>query len=219
MNKILLSGLAGLAVINAAVAVPSPADRRALCEKHPEKYVWVEKTETCVPINPCKSDNSSIVEAYCNKTFANVQLGNWTKGLKLARAYVERNLGTSVIGDGRRIRKNIDISTFGQDYIPCETSDGGYVVFEFDDLSDWTRSDILEGSIKGACKIFGDLGILYHIHEKNTYTCPNVDNENDCTTVAELASDVSDRIIQSEYVNSTNDIGESYWKCVLRPID
>ena len=172
-----------------------------------------------MPINPCKSDNSSIVEAYCNKTFANVQLGIWTGGLKLVRAYVERNLGTSVIGDSRSIRKNIDISTFGQDYIPCKTADGGYVVFEFDDLRDRTRSDILEGAIKGACKVFGDLNMLYSIHEKNRYTCPNVDNENDCTTVAELASGMSDTIIQSEYVNAQNDIGDTYWECMLRPVD
>lgn len=65
MKKTLLSVIAGLAVINVASAVPSPADRKALCEKHPEKYVWVERDQFCAPINPCKSDNQSVQLAYC----------------------------------------------------------------------------------------------------------------------------------------------------------
>lgn len=65
MKKTLLSLLAGIAVIGSASAVPSPEDRKALCEKHPEKYVWVEKDQFCVPINPCESDNVEIKRAYC----------------------------------------------------------------------------------------------------------------------------------------------------------
>ena len=45
MKKTLLSVGAALAVIGSACAVPSVSDRKALCEGHPDKYVWVEKSE------------------------------------------------------------------------------------------------------------------------------------------------------------------------------
>jgi len=65
MKKTLLSILAGLAVIGSASAVPGPEERMELCKKHPEKYVWVEKTQACIPINPCESNNPDIFSAYC----------------------------------------------------------------------------------------------------------------------------------------------------------
>lgn len=66
MKKTLLSILATIAVIGSASAVPSPADRKALCEKHPDEYVWVEKTEACVPVNPCTPGvNEQIRQTYC----------------------------------------------------------------------------------------------------------------------------------------------------------
>lgn len=65
MKKTLLSILAMMAVVNAASALPTPDDRKALCDKHPDKYVWVEKTKSCIPINPCKSNDEQIVRSYC----------------------------------------------------------------------------------------------------------------------------------------------------------
>ncbi len=66
MKKTLLSVTAALAVIGSACAAPSVEDRKALCEKYPDKYVWVAKDEMCVPINPCLSDNERMRHAYCD---------------------------------------------------------------------------------------------------------------------------------------------------------
>ena len=75
MKNVLLSALAGLAVINAASAAPSVEQRKEMCEKHPDKYVWVEKNSACIPINPCASTNESIKSSYCDEvTFADVRL-------------------------------------------------------------------------------------------------------------------------------------------------
>lgn len=73
MKKTLLSVLAGFAVIGSAIAAPSPEDRKALCEKHPEKYVWVEKDQFCAPKYPCASKEGDIRNAYCIYTFYNAE--------------------------------------------------------------------------------------------------------------------------------------------------
>lgn len=60
MKKTLLSVIAGLAVIGSA-----NAGIKETCLEHPDKLVWVEKTQRCVPINPCLSDDKEIHDAYC----------------------------------------------------------------------------------------------------------------------------------------------------------
>ena len=55
MKKTLLSVIAGLAVIGSA-----NAGIKETCLEHPDKLVWVEKTQRCIPINPCKSDDREI---------------------------------------------------------------------------------------------------------------------------------------------------------------
>ena len=60
MKKTLLSVAAGLAVVGAA-----NAGIKETCLEHPDKLVWVEKTQRCIPINPCKSDDKEIHDAYC----------------------------------------------------------------------------------------------------------------------------------------------------------
>ena len=68
MKKTLLSVLAGLAVIGSASAAPTPEDRMALCDLLIQKgtHVWVEKTEACIPADPCGNGvNDTIRSAYC----------------------------------------------------------------------------------------------------------------------------------------------------------
>ena len=63
--------LLGLTICGSAFAA-SVEDRKAFCDKYPDKYVWVRKTEECIPINPCLSSNESIKNLYCNIVFQNV---------------------------------------------------------------------------------------------------------------------------------------------------
>ena len=212
MKKTLLSVIAGLAVINAASAVPSPADRKALCEKHPEKYVWVEKTEACVPINPCKSDNSAIQEAYCIRVFKNVQLGNWTEGVVAVKAYLQKYLAVNMTSSNLKLRQQMDTSLFGQDYIPAKTSDGGYVVFEFDDLSDIAGGDSYDGAVESACIIQGGMTTFVTTEGKGLY-CLNM-KETDCSDISELASSIlRDVLFTSEYKEDFMLGGKVYMGC------
>ncbi|MCR4918074.1 MAG: hypothetical protein K5912_03985 [Alphaproteobacteria bacterium] len=68
MKKTLLSALAGLAVIGSASAIPTPGDVKKNCESLIAKgtHVWVEKTQECVPIDPCEEpDDSYYSNKYC----------------------------------------------------------------------------------------------------------------------------------------------------------
>lgn len=180
MKKTLLSVVAGLAVVSAA-----NAGIKETCLEHPDKLVWVEKTQRCIPINPCKSDDATIQDAYCNTTFARVQLGSIAQGQKLVEAYLANNMNVSGTYVGNRHR---DTSLLGQDFIPYELNDGGYVVFEFDDLSDITKSQIADGAMKGACYVFG--GSYW-----GNGSCHLVDSDAICEDVAELATSVSDQVM------------------------
>ena len=68
MKKTLLAVMAGLTVVGAASAAPTPEDRKKLCEMLMEKrtHLWVEKTQACIPLNPCGNDvDPEIRKAYC----------------------------------------------------------------------------------------------------------------------------------------------------------
>lgn len=125
MKKTLLSVLAAVSVIGSASAVPSPADRKALCEKHPDKYVWVEKTEACVPINPCVDAVGSVKDAYClyaQPTLpARSDLFN-----KIMNRYLEKNLNT-----------NLQYSSIlDSAHIGIKTTDGGYYAIRVSGIDD-----------------------------------------------------------------------------------
>ena len=128
MNKILLSGLASLAVIGVANGGITTEVAREICLRHPDKYIWVENTKRCIPINPCKSDNETIVNTYCNRTFNNVQThGALYKGL--IELYSETHaLQCEPVDQKAKL--------FGQDYVLCSGND--VMMFEFDDIHDST---------------------------------------------------------------------------------
>ncbi len=186
MNKILLSAVAGVAVINAA-----NAGIKETCLDNPDKLVWVEKTERCVPINTCKSSDQTIVDSYCNTTFADVQVGNYEQADKLARKYIQVRMNKSVTSGGV-----IKTTYIGQDYYGYKLSDGGYVVFEFDDTSDRTDLDVKQGVVSALCRIVGgfDLTSSYTIGG-NLYICygthfAGTPNGERCKAFADMVSDV-----------------------------
>ena len=194
MNKILLSGLAGLAVINAA-----NAGIRETCLQNPDKLVWVEKTERCVPINTCKASDQTIVDSYCNRDFADVQVENYDQADKLAHKYIEVRMGKSVTSGGV-----IETTYMGNDYYGYKLSDGGYEVFEFDDTSDRTKGTVQFGIWWGVC------GIIYHKNNMFAMAYLGVDGailadgyatcyatetmdapESDCKEMADVISEIS----------------------------
>ena len=201
MNKILLSGLAGLAVINAA-----NAGIKESCLQKPDKLVWVEKTERCVPINTCKAKDRVIVGSYCNKAFAEIEVGNHEQADKLARKYIEVKMGKSVTSGGV-----LETTLVGQDYYAYKLSDGGYVVFEFGDTSDRTERQVQFGIVRGVCEMIYDHEIVnfvekgglgfsndpskYSIPKGFSMTCYATEDmyaqEFDCREMADLIADIS----------------------------
>lgn len=196
MKKTLLSILAGVVVIGSASAVPGPEDRERMCKQQPDKYVWVEKGNgACVEINPCKSDNADVKNAYCNTMFKDVQLGTPYEGVVVVKEYINKHLGLDIVNKKGIVRHDVDTSLFAQDYIPAKLSDGGYIVFEFDDLSDIAGGDSYEGASKAACLIYGGnyKSRLRAVSETGFY-CTDV-AESDCDEVAYLASKILNGVL------------------------
>lgn len=185
MNKILLSGLAGLAVINAAVAVPSPADRRALCEKHPDKYVWVEKTEACVPINPCESENEDIRYSYCNNGAMPTLPYDSSKRNMILDKYIHNMLGTTIS----------DIIEVSDTVVGVKTQDGRYIAFPSG--SKVNQSDCML-NLMYAVSIYGyDHTEIHQMDAPNKLILRNaVSSHETMTDIADFASLLQDDIIR-----------------------
>ena len=117
MKKLLLSVLTGIAVIGSASAAPSPSDRKALCERYPDRYVWVEKDEFCVPINPCESGNDAIRRAYCSNTI--VLPYDIEKRDMIIDRYLNKVMHAAVS----------EVVKISGDVVGIKTNDGGYIAF------------------------------------------------------------------------------------------
>lgn len=154
MKKTLLPLLAFFVFVGTALAVPSLGDRRAMCEKYSDKYVWVEKSEACVPSNPCVSDVASIRNTYCNNAFSDVSVRNYGVAEELVRRYM---------GAGFTVRKHPGSDRY---IVATQTADDvlstyDYLVFEFRDIG----SNDQEDAFIGACLAYGgayiDKGCFY----------------------------------------------------------
>jgi len=198
MKKTLLSLIAVSAVVGSAFGVPSPADRKALCEKHPDKYVWVEKTQACVPINPCKSDNAAIKNVYCIGANDNVTLPKDQLDLVLER-YAEKVLKTTLLS-----------KQFLEDgEIAIVTSDGGYAVINIEDYTDYSdpnhryRYGLATAVAAWAYGYELEIADFQKISEDELYlhTDRIVGNlsQTECEDIRDFASLIGNYIFDSEY--------------------
>ena len=181
MKKTLLSVIAGLAVINAASAVPSPADRKALCLKHPDKYVWVEKTEACVPVNPCKSDNVglAVADMYC---YSEIGLPRDPfKAEQWLNRYVGKVLHTSVVSVSRTVN--------GEQYYGVSTSDGNYFV----------AMPIGRGLVDEANKLDYYSALAIHAYGYDENSPFKISNATECRDIGDFAALLADELIESKY--------------------
>ena len=129
MKKTLLSVLAGLTVIGSASAVPTPEDRKALCQLLIDKgtHVWVEKTSACIPVNPCKSDDEQIKEAYCIDTLETNYYEVPEGHIKSAEVV---NIYAKYLGFNCKVVEKDIFKESGFTFVPCGGAD--YRVFKFD---------------------------------------------------------------------------------------
>ena len=187
MKKTLLSAVASLAVIGSACAAGPDT-----C--NPDKYVWVEKDELCIPKNPCKSKSDVIRNAYCITVFDGLQLPWETAGEWLAEAYIKNVLNTTGSYQNN-LGRNATTHLWGNDYMDYKLYNGGYVVFEFDDLMDEsagaTASHPLGFSVNGSLKKFrADNAIKGAFLAFGYSDSTVVQDEALCKKIASLATDV-----------------------------
>lgn len=129
MKKTLLSVLAGIAVIGSASAVPSVGDRKEMCEKK-DGWVWVEKTQACIPVNPCDDSNDkSIIGAYCFPLEGTTE--SITNGISV---WDVMDFYTEYKNSDCRIAREKVFVQGGKTLVPCIGNE--YIVFELsgDDL-------------------------------------------------------------------------------------
>ncbi len=185
MKKTLLSAVAGLAVINAAFAIPSPGDRKKLCESKPFDFVWVEKTQTCVPINPCKTSNDKIRDAYC------IEAGG-VAGIDTANEAIRR-YAKNVMKVGVDSIKVVDNGY--RPFLSLRTTDGGYYVFGFDG-GDYGNN--IQGQLKLACWAYGKQ-LHYDLnYDSPRYGCLGVNSQKECDDMADFASLLSGDLVEGE---------------------
>lgn len=186
MKRTLLSVIAGLAVINAASAIPSPGDRRKLCESKPFDFVWVEKTQTCVPINPCKTSNEKIRDAYCIDAGGVVDINTADEAI--------RRYAKNVMKVGVDSIKLIDNGY--RPFLSLRTTDGGYYVFGFDG-GDYGNN--IKGQLELACWAYGKQ-LHYNLQDKDgpKYGCLGVNSQKECDDMADFASLLSGDLVEGE---------------------
>ena len=169
----------GLFVANSVFAVPTVDARRDLCKTKPFDFVWVEKTQTCVPVNPCESKTQAIRDSYC------VQVGVYVSSEENAKLmvtrYVERVLKRRIVGF---VTVEPRLAWTGEyaievPYIGVHISDGGYYVFRF-------YSPQIDNFLAGACWAYGHEYIEQQ-EKEHEYLCI-VASEQECIDIADFAS-------------------------------
>ncbi len=189
MKKTLLCVLAGVAVIGSA-----NAGIKETCLEHPDKLVWVEKTQRCIPINPCKSDDESIKKAYCMNDYSLANYYKLPEGNTLSSAEVV-NIYANYLGLDCKVSEN-NISKDDWLYVPCKGRD--YLVFEFNDHLENNVTDIFCG--------------LINAHASTNYgghatRCGDTSSES-CNIIKKL---IGDRI-KVEYKQARN---PEFWLCYI----
>lgn len=132
MKKVWLSVLATITVVGTASAVPTPQQRREMCDQNP-KTIWVEKTGACVPENTCESNNEDIKAAYCYAGFRQTHLSEENYAHRLVNIFMKRQ------NNGDRCAKISKVTGWqkssSETYIKCNTEGGMYYVFIFPQFS------------------------------------------------------------------------------------
>ena len=189
MKKTLLSIVAGLVVINVASAVPSMDTQKTNCEDG--QHVWVEKTKTCVPINPCLSDDINIKEVYCPNLVGLPH--NKSKQDLVINEYVQNVLRTGVS----------EIKEIGDTHMSVKTTDGNYFVWK---LSKHPDNHCLSQMIRAFVVNGYSFDNLMFEESVNVSYSSQVDSELKCNNIINFASTMADKDFVGRYENG---------KCIL----
>ncbi len=135
MKKTLLFTMTGLMAIGSASAIPTPDAARENCIKLEQEgtHIWVEKNQSCILRNPCKTENVKEDFLYCDHTFKNYT-ANSIQWKPLVNAYAKtHNLdceATAIIEGNYVLCSGQDTKVFEFSYINEMESDYDSKVFE-----------------------------------------------------------------------------------------
>lgn len=143
--------------IGSAFAGPDTDKIKQICldkEAKTASVIWVEKDKACIPHSPCDKDNLKKYGAYCYNGFEHTNLASRTLGNAVVQKYmsVKKNTTCSTI---TKINTYIAELPGYDDYINCKTPDGGFMQFQFDDLSETIDSTSGAGLDKAYCFLNG----------------------------------------------------------------
>ena len=181
-KTLLVSFLTGITFAGAAFAVPTPEDRQKLCEKDPFKYVWVKKTQACVPVDPCASLNDKIQEAYCIKAGG---VANSATAKEIITRYMKNVMKVDI-----KSVKLLATSTYG-----VYTSDDGYYAVIF---GGYDYGDEVKSQLNAACWAYGKKNYFYTDNGDNRYGCLDVKSQKECDNIADFASLLFGNVVEGE---------------------
>lgn len=155
--KKLMFGIAGVMAVLVSASAGTVTEEQ--CNKS-SKMFWVKFSGECVPRNVCDSMfKGKYDDDYCVRDFADAEVATVEVAENASKYYLENSIGSE-----KGINCHIDVpgagdkeSVFGQNFIPCITADGRYIVFEFDDTTDTAVGDkvYLTDVYKPLCKSLG----------------------------------------------------------------
>lgn len=188
-KNLICNALFLMTVCSSAFAV-SADDRQTFCESHPDKYVWVEGTEACVPINPCLSDNEAIRKRYCVRLFAIGKLSDDKMNLVFDRYSKEALEGTHI-----DVKKLDEYE--GGVYYSIKSSTGAYLVTEASKGADlnWSIANnaFFAYGTSGTWDPYGEE--KYGIDKPVFYSFESLDEEK-CRDIADFASLLADEMVE-----------------------
>ena len=169
----------GATICGSAFAI-STDDRQAFCEQYPDKYVWVEKTQACIPINPCNSTIQSIRDAYC------IKAPYLATDPVIREGYIKNVLHKDIL-------KAKILNTHAYAY---HTSDGGYLYMDVNKGSDFSPT---QDRIHAACWAYGYREVSQYdltmytdsVHpylNNNQLDCIVIENSYHCSDAADFAT-------------------------------
>ena len=114
-----------LGALMSVIGVSHAASMKEACLAFPSTFVWVEKNQDCVPINPCSQpETSNYYKLYCNDDYSNYMIIDAPKGNDYMAESVEYYYDTVAKRPAR-------CEQIGADFVSCFFTDGDFIQFRF----------------------------------------------------------------------------------------
>jgi len=213
-NKIIFGALLGATVCSGAFAM-SAEEQKAFCESHPDNYVWVEKNQECIPVNPCNSKDDHISGTYC----ANSGLGGCKHSRVSTEKYFQNVWNTSIEEEIDLGTEEVDGIGLSRNMTAYKTTDGNYLVLLQGVSHDTcTAADIAGDAFwaHGIGSVLYDSKVEAHVYNREGMERKEL-TESDCSEIADFATSIGDHLYHANFEGDRYDEvnRETITTCVL----